>query len=92
MLECPLYDDRKQYIDHYYFRRPSMLKFIELVPSRRKSQVKNLATFIFKAFIARNEYPYRNSWSLAHCSSRAAATCGSRAALKYFVCKLIFRL
>ena len=59
MLECPLTDDiRKKYISHYYFRRPSMFKFIELVSSKRKSHVKNLATFIFKAFIARNEYLY----------------------------------
>ena len=29
---------------------------------------------------------------LQYCSSRAATTCGSRAALKYFVCKLVFRL
>ena len=35
-----------------------MFKFIKLVSSKRKSQVKNLATFIFKAFIARNEYLY----------------------------------
>ena len=56
VLECPLYDDiRKQYIGHYYFRRLSMFRFIELVSSKRKSQVKNLATFISEAFIARNE-------------------------------------
>ena len=59
VLECPLYDDfRKQYIGQYYFRRPSMFEFIKLVSSKRKSQVKNLATFIFKAFIARNKYLY----------------------------------
>ena len=29
---------------------------------------------------------------LQYCGSRAATTCGSRAALKYFVCKLVFRL
>ena len=29
---------------------------------------------------------------LQYCRSRAATTCGSRAALKYFVCKLVFRL
>ena len=29
---------------------------------------------------------------LQYCSSRAATTCSSRAALKYFVCKLVFRL
>ena len=59
VLECPRYDDiRKKYISHYYLRRPSMFKFIELVSSKRKSHVKNLATFIFKAFIARNEYLY----------------------------------
>ena len=34
------------------------IKFIELVSSKRKSHVKNLATFIFKAFIARNEFLY----------------------------------
>ena len=65
-LECPLYDDiRKKYISHYYFRRPSMSKFIELVSSKRMSHVKNLATFIIKAFIARNEYLYlrlSNTW------------------------------
>ena len=45
-LECPLCDDsRKQYIGHYYFRRLSMFKFIELVSSKRKSQVKNPCNF-----------------------------------------------
>ena len=29
---------------------------------------------------------------LQYCGSRAATTCSSRAALKYFVCKLVFRL
>ena len=29
---------------------------------------------------------------LQYCGSRAANTCSSRAALKYFVCKLVFRL
>ena len=29
---------------------------------------------------------------LQYCGSRAATTCGSRAALKYFVCKLVFPL
>ena len=29
---------------------------------------------------------------LQYCGSRAAISCGSRAALKYFVCKLVVRL
>ena len=37
VLECPLYDHiRKQYIGQFYFRGPSMFKFIELVSSKRK--------------------------------------------------------
>ena len=52
VLECPLYDDiRKQYIGHYFLRRSSMFKFIEVVSSKCKSQAKNIATFILRRLL-----------------------------------------
>ena len=44
-----LYDAiRTQYIVRYYLTRPRMLKLIELVSSKCKTQVKNLATLFLK--------------------------------------------
>ena len=52
VFKCPVYDDiRKQNIGHYYFRRPSMFKFIELALSKGKSHVKNLATLILRRLL-----------------------------------------
>ena len=64
LLECSLYMDlRKKYIKHYYWRRPSIPKFKELLQLENPSLVKQLATFVYKGFQRRNEYYYLNNTS-----------------------------
>ena len=59
LLECPLYVNiRELYIRRYYYTRPSMFKLTELLSSNSKKQIRNLATFIFKAFEERNRILY----------------------------------
>ena len=56
LLECPLYSDlRKLYINKYYWRRPNMPKFIELLTSEHAKTLKNLSVFVDKAFKIRKE-------------------------------------
>ena len=50
-LICPAYSDlRKVYIQKYFYVKPSMFKFIELLNSTRLKILKNYALFIVKAF------------------------------------------
>lgn len=59
LLECPLYNDiRKLYISRYYYTRPSMFKLTEILSSNNKKQIRNLATFVFKAFQERSRFLY----------------------------------
>ena len=47
----PLYKYvRKQYIAKYFWGRPNMLKFIELLPSDRRSTICTPKIFVEKAF------------------------------------------
>lgn len=56
ILECSLYTElRKQYIKRYYWNRPSMFKLIQLFKSKNKKVLRNLSTFIEKAFATRKE-------------------------------------
>ena len=56
MLECSLYnDERKKYIKRYYWQRPNMPKFIQLMSSENASVIKNIAIFIEKAFKIRQQ-------------------------------------
>lgn len=51
VIECPVYIDlRKQYIPQYYWRRPSMFKFVELVNSTNRNCIRKLCVFVFHAF------------------------------------------
>ena len=51
LLECPLYDNlRKVYINKYYWRRPSMLKFVQLLSNEHGKTLKHLSVYIDKAF------------------------------------------
>ena len=51
LLECPFYIDlRKRYLHKYYWRRPNMPKFIELLSTEHVKTLKNLSVFIDKAF------------------------------------------
>ncbi len=59
ILECTMYTDiRKTYIRSYFYRRPNMVKFIQLIQSENSSIVRNLGVYIFKAFQIRNENLY----------------------------------
>ncbi|KAL4224701.1 hypothetical protein ACF0H5_015396 [Mactra antiquata] len=51
VLECSLFNDlRNMYIQRYYRVRPSMYKLIELFKSDNPATMRNLSTFIYKAF------------------------------------------
>ena len=59
VLECPLYDDlRKRYIARYYWVRPSMFKFLELLNSN-VGGIRKLSSYIFYAFSQRINLLYR---------------------------------
>ena len=56
ILECSLYNDlRALYINRYYWVRPKIPKFTELLQSKEKRVVKNLSIYIFYSFLKRNE-------------------------------------
>lgn len=52
VIECKNYKDiRKKYINNYYLRHPSFVKFIKLINSVNPVEIKKqLAPFTFKAF------------------------------------------
>ncbi|XP_052772033.1 uncharacterized protein LOC128211362 isoform X1 [Mya arenaria] len=59
ILECSLYSDlRKTYISKYYWTRPNVPKFVELMQSDNVKVNRNLAMYIHKAFNVRNQYHY----------------------------------
>ena len=50
VLECPAYKElRKTYISKYFWKRPNMFKFIELINSSNTRCIRSLCTFIFQA-------------------------------------------
>lgn len=56
LLECSSYDElRHILIKPYYFRRKNMQKAVELLQTTNKNTLRNLAVYIFKCFIKRNE-------------------------------------
>lgn len=56
LLECPLYADlRKRYINKFFWTRPNMLKFIELMSTDHGKTLKQVSVFIEKAFQCRKE-------------------------------------
>ena len=62
ILECPLYSNiRTVYFKRYYYTRPNMFKLTKLMSSNSKKQIRNLATFIIKAFDVRNRILYTHS-------------------------------
>ena len=59
LFKCSLYNDiRKQYINRYYWNRPNIPKFIELIANTNKTTCRRLATFVHKAFEIRNTVFY----------------------------------
>lgn len=62
LLECPLYHDFKiNYIKRYFWKRPNILKFIELLQSKNTTVVKNLSTYIYKSMNKREHLYYFRS-------------------------------
>ena len=57
VIICQRYNDlRRKYIKPYYYIRPNMFKFVDLIQSTSLAIVKNLALFVYKAFKERNNY------------------------------------
>ena len=56
VLECTLYAEiRKVYISKYFWNRPNMYKFIELLCTDSKKMIKKLSMYTEKAFRFRKE-------------------------------------
>lgn len=61
VIECPLYEElRRKYISKYFWKRPSMYKFVELINSQNASCLRKLCIFIYQAFKLRTDILYRN--------------------------------
>ena len=43
-------DIRRKYINKYYYKNPSVLKFIELVPSKDATVLNKLCKYVYQAF------------------------------------------
>ena len=57
VFECSLYLElRKKYISKYYWKRPSMMKLIELFSSESTKQLQKLSVYTQKAFKLRQEH------------------------------------
>ena len=55
VLVCPLYADlRQKYIKKYFYKKPSVHKFIELMSTKNNSILKNLSKFVLEAFKCRS--------------------------------------
>lgn len=60
VIECPLYQElRQQYISPFYWKKPSMYKFVKLINSTNVKCIRKLSAFIFQAFKLRTELLYR---------------------------------
>ena len=49
---------RNKYIDKFYTTIPSMFKFVKLLNTDRKKQIRNLPIFVHKAFEERAKIVY----------------------------------
>ena len=59
VIECNRYNElRKKYIPKYYFQRPSMYKFVELVTTENNTLMKKFGAFVYQAFKLRSEMLY----------------------------------
>jgi hypothetical protein len=55
VCKCPSFTDlRVKYLKPYFYRRPSMYKYLELISSSNKNILTNLAKYIKHAFVKRN--------------------------------------
>ena len=54
ILKCPCYSEiRKRFIKKYYYNRPSMSKFVELMSCNNVSVISNVCRFIRDALTIR---------------------------------------
>ena len=61
IIECDMYNDfRTRYIPKYYWKRPSMFKFVELVNTTNIKLLRNLSVYIYHAFKCRTDLLYGN--------------------------------
>ena len=59
LLVCPMYTElRMEYLPEYYHQRPNMLKYVELMSSKKSNIITKLANYTYKAFKIRNEVEY----------------------------------
>ena len=57
ILECTLFQNiRKKYIKRYFWLRPNIPKFIQLMTSENKQIIRNLASYVFESFKIRNSF------------------------------------
>ena len=55
VLICPIYlHFRKRHIKPYFYKRPSVHKFIELMQSSNKCIIKNLGKYVYEALALRS--------------------------------------
>ena len=51
IIECPLYTElRRKYNPNYYYRRPSMLKFVELINTHNSRLLNKNGIFYLSCF------------------------------------------
>ena len=55
---------RKRYIPEYYFKRPNMHKFIELMSNDDTKTVCNPANFVFNVFLPRKSHMAISTWTV----------------------------
>ena len=59
IIECHLYNNvRKKYISKYFWTRPSMFKYVELINSTNQNCIQKLGAFIYHALKLRIELLY----------------------------------
>ena len=61
LFECQLFTDLKiKYLKKYFWNRPNMIKLKELMTSTNIKVIKNLSTYVEKAFNVRTEFILSN--------------------------------
>ena len=61
LYKCAAYSElREKYISKYFWKRPNMFKFVELINSSNINYIRKLCIFIYHAFKLRTELLYNN--------------------------------
>jgi len=65
ILICPQYlEERIKYIPEFYYKRPSMFKFIKLLNSSKKTTLRKLAIYCISCFKKRDNTLFIITWLL----------------------------